>query len=194
MPFCHLGMARQELNRTQVAGLPVDLCHLCPRHRMRAAGVRLQPDRRHPIPNNPRNLLSIAKLNRARSLRSGHLGVVQSCQSPAHYEFSQLRVLQVSAWQAQRAAPQNPAALVHGARLGARRRRGGLSACGMTGLRRALAPGREMSRPGQRFRVGQQRPRSRPTMTGWPSLRPRIPTGSAARAASRFRKSGHSLP
>jgi hypothetical protein len=49
-------MPQQKLDRPQVAGLLVDLRHLCATHRMRTVCAGLQTNRRHPVTDNPRIL------------------------------------------------------------------------------------------------------------------------------------------
>jgi hypothetical protein len=45
----HLGMSQEELHRSQIARLSVDLRNFRPAHRVGPIGTRLQPDRRHPV-------------------------------------------------------------------------------------------------------------------------------------------------
>ena len=52
----HLGVAKQELHGTQVAGLLVDLRDFCAPHRVRAISAGFQSDRCHPVSDDPRVL------------------------------------------------------------------------------------------------------------------------------------------
>lgn len=52
-PAIHLGMAEKKLNRTEIAGLAIDMGKLCPAHRMCAAGRRVETDGFHPFPDQP---------------------------------------------------------------------------------------------------------------------------------------------
>ena len=52
----HFGVAEQELDGTQVAGLLVDLRHFCAPHRVYAISAGFQSNRRHPVADDPRVL------------------------------------------------------------------------------------------------------------------------------------------
>lgn len=76
----HLRVAEQQLDRTQVSGLLVDLRHLGPPHRMRAVGARLQADRHDPPPDDP-GILSRRQVRAAvdsagpQELQADHFGI-----------------------------------------------------------------------------------------------------------------------
>ncbi len=47
----HLCVVKQELNRSKIAGLPINLRNLRATHAMGAVGARLETDGGHPIPD-----------------------------------------------------------------------------------------------------------------------------------------------
>ncbi len=77
-----LRMAQQKLDRAEVAGFAIYLCHLRSPHGMGTIGARLETDRGHPLAHQTsilprRNVQTIIKAARPQMFRPNHHGILE---------------------------------------------------------------------------------------------------------------------